>query len=706
MRLSIFMLAFTILICSGSHADSGDTLWTKCYGGSDHERAYDIEQTYDGGFMIAGYTRSYGAGADDVYLIKTDPFGDTVWTRTYGGSSDDRARDVLQAPDSCYIVVGYTSLPGPVGTDVWLIKTDPAGDTLWTRAYGGEENDRGYAVRETFDGGYIIVGETWNANTENQDFYLIKTDSAGDTIWTKTYGGSDYDRAFSVLQTPDSGYVIGGYTRIGTSNHDFCLFKIDRDGGMVWIRTYGGNRDDYCYSVQQTFDGGYILAGYTTQETYWHNVYIVKTDSDGLVSWSRIFGGDRNDYAYSIQQTEDGGYIIAGWTNSGLLDRYDALLVKTDPAGNTSWARNYGGSEDDYAYMVKITQDNGFILAGWTESFGAGGYDCYVIRTGTVNLPPVITDIVIDPENPSPYEPCLISAEILDTTDFVDYAFVHYDAGSGYDSVSMMNVADSFYAQIPGQPDSVFVDFYISATDNYGLTAISDTSTYFVTSRIFSIYMVPINPPIIVQQGGYFRFVGILANNTPFQQIVDVWIMIDVPRTGIYGPIVQYHDEILEPMQIVWSRGVRQAVTRWAPLGEYRYIAYCGSYPDDIVDSTSFTLTVTPGPGSSGNEGWQLSGWFDDPIDRDFPAELSLSDNYPNPFNASTIIEYALPEPGEVKISIYNINGQLIATPLDGSGQAGRHTLKWDASRYSSGIYFYTLKTRGKTIAKRMVLIK
>jgi len=361
-------------------ADPGDTLWTRTYGGSESDKGYSAQQTTDGGYIFTGTTQSFGAEGNDLYLIKTDANGDTLWTRAYGGINSDDGRSVRQTTDGGYIIAGYTNTFGAGNYDVYLIKTDASGDTLWTRTfgYGGEISDQGQSVQQTSDGGYIVVGHTGREG--NNDVYLVKTDAAGDSLWTRAYGGSESDKALSVQQTADGSYIVAGYAQsFGAGGSDIYLLKTDATGDTLWTRTYGGSEDDEAYSVQQTIDGGYILAGFTMEQDD-ENLHLVKTDADGDVLWTRTYGGTSTDWANSVQQTTDGGYIIAGYTRSFGAGSYDVYLLKTDSSGDTLWTRTYGGIDTDRGYSVQQTADGGYIVGGQTRSFGAGSYDFYLLK--------------------------------------------------------------------------------------------------------------------------------------------------------------------------------------------------------------------------------------------------------------------------------------------------------------------------------------
>jgi hypothetical protein len=607
--LTVLLAAFFV---TAAIADPGDTLWTRTYGGSASEQGYCVQQTTDGGYIVAGYTYSFGAGGYDAYLVKTDANGDTLWTRTYGGSSTDMGWSVQQTTDGGYILAGMTTSFGAGSDDVYLVKTDADGDTLWTRTYGGSANDMGCSVQQTTDGGYIVAGYSESFGAGESDVWLVKIDANGDTLWTRTCGGRDYDYGWDVQQTSDGGYIVTGYTEsFGAGSDDVYLVKTDANGDSLWTRTYGGSDDDQGYSVQQTSDGGYIITGETDSfGAGSSDFYLVKTDANGDTLWTRTYGGSSTDMGWSVQQTSDGGYIVAGYTYSFGAGGYDFYLVKTDANGDTLWTSTYGGTDSDMGYYVDQTTDGGYILAGMTTSFGAGGYDVYLVRVaGESSLPDVTIEILPD------------------------------------------------------------------------------------------------NPPVIVPQGGSFGFTGSVTNNTEELQVTDAWTMAIGPAKETYGPFKMFKGIPLAPYESR-SRQLNQRVANLAPLGFYTYIAYCGEYVSTALDSSFFQVEVIAGTSSGGDIGWVLTGSFSEGDLPQLPSAFALSGNYPNPFNASTVIGYELPTEAHVKLEVYNLTGQKFATLIDTEQEAGYKSVTWDASEVSSGVYFYKLTTGDFTETKRMMLVK
>ena len=373
-----------LLLCAGpSLAQPPDTLWTRTFGGTNIDVGYDVRQATGGGFIVTGYTRSYGLPSRNLWLLKTDPAGHEEWNQAFGGTSDDEGESVWPTADGGYIAAGYTLSSGAGGKDVWLVRTDAEGNEEWTRTFGGTSDDEAYAVQETADGGLIVAGATSSFGAGSRDAWLIRTDESGAPIWTRTLGGYGSDGAWSVSQTSDGGFILSGWTFSYGPGYvgNAWLVKTDSLGTLEWQQALGGSDADRGYCVQQTSDGGYIMAGYTDSfGAGLYDLYLVKTDSEGTTEWSKTFGGTGRDYGYSVVQTADGGYLAAGYTLSYGAGGDDVWLVRTDADGDLEWQTTYGGSASDVGYAVTKTTDGGYAVTGHTLSFGAGVHDVWLIR--------------------------------------------------------------------------------------------------------------------------------------------------------------------------------------------------------------------------------------------------------------------------------------------------------------------------------------
>jgi uncharacterized delta-60 repeat protein/prepilin-type N-terminal cleavage/methylation domain-containing protein len=351
-------------------------------GGDYSDYAYSIQQTSDGGYIMAGRTSSFGAGVFNVFIVKLDSSGNLSWAKTIGGADDDdEAYSIQQTSDGGYIIAGETYSFGTGSSDVFIVKLDSSGNLSWAKTIGGNGYDEADSIQQTSDGGYIMAGYTDSFGAVNGDVFIVKLDSSGNLSWAKTIGGNGTDYAYSIQQTSDGGYIIAGSTNsFGAGGYDFFIVKLDSSGNLSWAKTIGGNGNDYADSIQQTSDGGYIIAGETYSfGTGSSDVFIVKLDSSGNLSWAKTIGGADYHFAYSIQQTSDGGYIMAGgkWSFGA---GGDFFIVKLDSSGNLSWAKTIGGNGTDYALSIQQTSDGGYIMAGYTNSFGTGGYDVFIVK--------------------------------------------------------------------------------------------------------------------------------------------------------------------------------------------------------------------------------------------------------------------------------------------------------------------------------------
>lgn len=399
-------------------AESSETEWTRTYGGANDDRASCVIQTSDDGYAIAGRTNSFGAGGYDFWLVKTNSSGDMEWNKTLGGARDDYARAVIQTTDGGFAVAGGTQ------SDFWLVKTNSSGDVEWTQTYGGIREDVANSLVQTSDGGYAIAGWTQSYGAGLSDFWLVKTDSAGDMQWNRTYGGTNYDYASSVIQTGDGGYALAGHTEpVARILVDFLLVKADSEGNMEWNRTYGGVYNDYGRAVIQTDDGGYAVAGRTDSFRYrnW-DCWLIKTDPEGNMQWDTTYGTLRSECAESIVKTADGGFALAGYYVGGSIGATsDFWFLKADQDGNIEYNGIYDEGNAEAAYSLVQTSDEGYVLAGYTDTSGSGLGDFWVVKIGSVAAP--VTSVYVDPQTQKAAYNKLFSVNV-NVTDVVDlYGF-------------------------------------------------------------------------------------------------------------------------------------------------------------------------------------------------------------------------------------------------------------------------------------------
>jgi len=371
-----------------------DTTWTKIYGANYECAAHDAIETIDGGYIIIGFKR-INSNNEDVFIMKTNSDGDTLWTKTYGskldqlygGDYDQWVSSIESTSDNGYIIAGwtekYSSTANEDWTDIYILKIDASGDTLWTKTYGDTVGEKGYHAMETSDGGYLITGYKRNYNVnDSQDLYLLKIDSNGNVIWDKVYGGDHIEVGSSSFELAGSEFITLGSTwSYGNGNSDYWLLKINSNGDTLWTKTYGASGIDEGWSFQITPDNGYILAGYS--DSFGNgdfDYYLIKTNSSGDTIWTHTYGGLNDEYGPGIQVNNDGGYSLCGATLSFSAGNLDIYFIRTDSNGDVLWSKTYGWDEEEVAYMHTLTSDGGYLIPGTTESFFAGGDAIYLIK--------------------------------------------------------------------------------------------------------------------------------------------------------------------------------------------------------------------------------------------------------------------------------------------------------------------------------------
>ena len=381
-RILWFVWVPAVFLCTSLlNAQIPDTLWTRTYGSGFDDRGMSVQVTSDSGYIIGGYTGVAGSGYD-FYLVKTDPYGDTLWTKTYGGSSHDYGCSVRQTTDGGYVIVGYSYSFGGVRPDVYVVKTDSLGIMEWDRVYGDTLYDSGSDIQQTMDGGYIVTGVTCPQGMGAEDLWLLKLDSLGDTLWTRIYGTMGSDGGSAVVQTADSGYVMTG-TNGTSASYSLWILKTDLNGNLLWSKVYSPGNYSGGSSIQKTNDGGFVIGGTTFAGAGDSDFWLLKTDSLGDTLWTHTYGGQSSDDAWEVEKTPEGGYLLVGRTWSFGAGWEDVYIVRTDSIGDTLWTRVYGGSGFDYGTSIALTPDRGYVIAGSTESFGAGDYDVWLLRIET-----------------------------------------------------------------------------------------------------------------------------------------------------------------------------------------------------------------------------------------------------------------------------------------------------------------------------------
>jgi hypothetical protein len=614
----------------------GFTEWSKFYGGTGSEFAYAVKQTPDGGYIMTGFTTSFGAGGSDIYLIRTDNKGDTLWTGTYGGTGTEEPRwSVEIMPDSGYVLTGFTGSFGAGGNDVYLIRVSKSGTLLWSKTYGGTGADLGNDVKQTMDGGFIITGQTNSFGAGNYDVYVVKTNASGDIQWTKTYGGSNFDTGSGIAQMPDSGYVITGYTKsFGAGNDDYLLIRTDKAGNVIWSKTYGGTNNDRANMLQITGDKGFIICGWSSSFGGGNgDVYLVRTDSLGNIIWNKAYGGPLYDPGIGVQQTADGGFVAFGWTASFGAGSDDFYLIKTDGNG-------YSGGCNEFTVTPVTGSPVLMVASGGTAASG-----------GVTNTPASLTGNTTTLDSIRCAGTCLLlSSFAASMTIACENDTLHFISQSkGATSYQWLDNGIMF-----GTTAAISRIFTQSGTRNIELIAVNGNCRD--TSRI-SITVIP-SPQVTFT--GLDTFYCLLSNPA---------ILTGFPPGGIFsGPGITGN----------------QFSTFLSGTGNHQ-ISYVFTDTNSCTGISIQNVTVTVCPGIN-----------DEPSASAFQV-------YPNPAVSHLIIEINTESDGLVRIEIIDLSGRRIFNTQEMTRSKGFKT-SLSTDMIPAGMYCLSVSTPDKVFRHKLVI--
>jgi len=419
--------------------------WQRSFGGSTNDIIRAVKQTGDGGYILGGPSASgvsgnrtnVNFGTNDFWVVKVDANGNKQWDKAFGGTGDDFLYDLQLTSDGGYLLGGYStsSFSGNKATtsyglsDFWIVKLDANGNKQWEKVFGGSGVDELHVIQPTSDGGYILGGDSASGISGNKtaagyggvDYWLVKVDANGNKQWDRAFGGTMTDGLYALQQTTnDSGFILGGFSYSGVSGNkgtanfgfsDAWLVKVDSSGNMQWEQAYGGSSIDgidALDTLRQTSDGGYILgigsySGATGNKTSAgfgaSDLWLVKTDSNGVKEWEQAFGGSHFDYFRCLQLTDDGGYmlgsgsesLVTGNKSSTNYGAADYWILKLDSNGNEQWEQTFGGSTHDSFFNLQLTSDGGYVLGGYSQSgvsgskttTNFGGRDFWLVKLWT-----------------------------------------------------------------------------------------------------------------------------------------------------------------------------------------------------------------------------------------------------------------------------------------------------------------------------------
>lgn len=381
-----FSIALLLLLASSCKKDPAipelkPSEFIKNYGGAYDDLGKAVLEYPNGDLYAVASTTSFGYGLKDVYVIKTDAKGNVIWTIYFGGIGNDEPNEIIQSADGNLLIIGTTDSYGTGGKDIYLLKIDTTGAMLWHKEFGGTADDLGEDILIASDGNYLITGMTSSFGNGLRDVYLVKANTSGTVIWTKTYGDALDDGGISLCNSDSGNVMLFGFTdNFGAMNRDCYLLKVNSAGDSLNSWLYGGAEYEQAVSISATTDGNFIICGHTASFGHIeHNVYALKVSKNGTIIWEKDYGESFHDGAERGEQSDDGGFIFAGRTSSFGNNYEQMYLVKTDASGNFQWQKDVGGNADDAGYNM-IETDDSYIIIGNTLSVTNGNNDVFLVK--------------------------------------------------------------------------------------------------------------------------------------------------------------------------------------------------------------------------------------------------------------------------------------------------------------------------------------
>lgn len=584
--------SLAILFCFVIHAKAQVIQWQICLGGTQHEYSTSVKQTTDGDYVIAGYTNSNDGdvtvnyGDTDFWVVKIDPANQITWQNSFGGTQGELATSVIQTSDGGFLITGATSsnnghVSGNHGnSDAWVVKLDPAGNLQWQKCFGGTLNDQAMSVVQSPDGNFVFAGITYSNNGDvsgnhgGMDAWVVKIDTAGNLIWQKCLGGSSTDLVSSIENSSNGNFIIAGNSfsldgdvGVNYGLSDMWVVLIDNAGNLIWENSFGGSQVDAARSVQQTSDGGYIVAG----EAYSNDIlvignhgasdfWVIKLNPAGNMQWQQCLGGSNSDYPRAIKQTGDQGFLVAGITSSndgqvtGSHGLDDAWLVKLDYSGNLQWQNCIGGSALDDATSIDLTIDGNFIVAGRTASNDGdisgnhGGYDFWMaLSTNRFNL--ISGKLFIDSNSNQLHD----AGENVLTNHKVYETVTGRIGFSGQNGIYHVAVTDTGNFSV--QPDPV--NHYIPAPINHNVSFSAfqqtDTLNDFAIQPVGTVndLCVQITPAGPFRSG--FTATYIISYQNVGNTSIDSCSLIFFPHANLMYSSASSVPDLITPDSVVWN---------------------------------------------------------------------------------------------------------------------------------------------------------
>ena len=744
--ITILFLFLTILITA-----QDNLLWQTTFGGEEYDIGNSIKKTSDGNFIIAGSSQSFvPATMGNIYVIKCDPAGNKIWEKYYGGIDLDVANSVIESKDGNFYIAGYTYNIQNLYQQIYVLKLNANGDTVWTKNYGGIEYELAQEIIETTDSNFVIIGTTDSYGAGNNDIFLIKINEIGDTLWTKTYGTNTYDNGISIKETFDGGLILAGYT---ASN--VIVIKTDSNGIVEWTKTY--DQFETATYINLTTDGGYIISGYKGNNS---RPYLIRTDENGDTVWTNTYGW--YGIARSVLEKPEGGYVFTGQISTQSIA--NAVLANVDESGNQLWYDIFGGTGNDFGKSMMITPDSLYVIVGGTTSYGNGSVDVYLLKAD--NMPPDPSIDIYQPNGGESWLQGFPQSILWSSYDVSDVRIeLSIDSGFTWNNIVSSTPSDGYFFWDVSSP----ID---SKNCLIKITNYEDSSVFDISDSVFEIKTFVQTGNLVSLSLGNKWFYGytfysypnynydsrfeieeaigdtILPGGKPYKKIfiTSIGLTDTTTRTEYWGSdsVSFYYDSVYplkeSGLDIFFDNRITHD-TSWSDFEVSVYLdgwdtirtfqkwrrnysgatyGYKETHTAYGIGPYSMISQITDSIGNNFQISRELIGAIIDgvvygdttfyiigvPSETTQPKRILLSQNYPNPFNPSTTIRYSIPNARNVTIKVFDVLGKEVATLVNEEKSSGEYEVEFNASSLPSGIYFYQLKAGSFVETKKMILLK
>ncbi len=664
-RFTFVMCMLLPLTCFGQI----DTLWTRVWPSNDYNPADDIVSTPDGGYIVVG--QKPGQGEENAWYAKADSSGSLIWSRVRNGPHDGRWFSIDTTYDGGYILGGYTYTDGITSDDATLLKITRNADTVWVHSYPEAMLDRIQDLTATMDRGYLFVGGFNSDGWSSCSLGVFKVDSIGTLEWSRKFSPRLWSEAYAAKETPDSGFIVAGYTSPwGDDIHDAYLLKFNRQGDTLWTRAYSSYDLAAFFDLVVLPDGSCVATGISSfySGPRQSDVLLMKISGNGTQIWRQTYGGFDYDAGNSLIQIANNGFLIAGWTysygpgyeNYGCTDLY---LVETDSSGLETWENAYGGAFDDRAYSIHSTIDGGFIVSGYScyDSWSIS-QNAYLLKAYT-ELTPVTGVAASD---------SLCDSVLVSWIDTGGEALYHV-------------FRDSVLAGWVFQDSVRFWDHPSPGIHQYQIRPVNAASPNCplsepVSGQVLSLARASALPETLSTADSCH----IILTHCDGVSVDSIFLSL----THSFSAVLAVFAPVRDTLVIAFPDTIRMDYHH----ARFMIISCQGGERTDTTFTRTFYLSANP-------------SIVPEPALR-IPTNYSLFQNNPNPFNPTTTITFDLAHAGYTSLRVYNVMGQEIAILVDGGLEAGRHHVTFDATNLSSGLYFCRIAVNGYTAQKKMLLVR